>query len=165
MPIVLLVTLGALLGLAPAPVSTLARGHPRARCQLVPSTWAPSLDQVRSDVEAKVKAEKNPPQQLLTQMSQNLADLRDAQLLIAYLQLMQMLDAAGQETLFAEQTRWLDTRAAAAQASVTSKGGTLGPLEYSGAFGTITDERLAELRQRLQRQRNITAERKERNTP
>jgi hypothetical protein len=48
---------------------------------------------------------------------------------------------------------------------VTSTGGTLGPLEYSGAFARITDERLAELRKRLERQRTITDERKERKRP
>jgi len=163
--IVPLVVVASLPILVSAPDSTLATDRPPERCQLVPDTWVPSLDQVRSYVEEKSSTETNASQQLLTQTSQNLADLRDAQLFITYVRLMQTLDVNGQGALFEEQKRWLDKRVAAARASVTSPGGTLGPLEYSGAFAKITDARLAELQQRLQRQQPPPQEERGRSKP
>ena len=160
-----LVAVASFLLFAIPPVSTAARHPTRNPCRLVPDTWSPSLDQIRDYVESKSNSETNPSQQVLTLASQNLADLRDAQLFITYVQLMQTLDVKGQSELFEEQKRWLDKRAAAARASVTSKGGTLEPLEYSGAFGKITEERLADLHKRLQRQRSSTEERKEKDKP
>jgi len=151
--------------LAGAPAWTLAREPQGKGCQFVPDKWAPSLDQVRSDIEEKANAETNAPQQVLTQTSQNLADLRDAQLFITYVQLMQTLDVTGRAVLFAEQKAWLATRAQAARASVTSKGGTLGALEYSDAFAKITDERRAALQQRLRRHRGPQQVKKEKDKP
>jgi len=147
--------------MAGAPASTLAREPHGKGCQLVPDRWAPSLDQVRSDIEEKANAETNAPQQVLTQTSQNLADLRDAQLFITYVQLMQTLDVKGRAVLFAEQKAWLAKRAQAARASVTSKGGTLGALEYSDAFAKITDERRAALQRRLHLPRGSQQDRRE----
>ena len=136
------------------PSVTLARDLPRARCELVPDSWTPSLDQVRESVEESATAEAQTSQQSLNQTSQNLADLRDAQLFIDYVQLMQTLDVRGQTDLFEEQKRWLSKRAEKARASVVSKGGTLKPLEYSDSFRKITEERLAELEKRLHQRTN-----------
>lgn len=74
--------------------------------------------------------------------------------------MIQTLDAQGQAELFEEQKRWLVKRAENAQAAVISKGGSLTPLEYSGAFKKITEERLAELQKRLQQPRNINPSKK-----
>lgn len=151
-----LLALASLPSVTLAPVPTAARDPTATRCQLVPDTWTPSLDQVREYLEAKANAETNPSQRVLTETSQNLADLCDAQLFITYIRLMQTLDGKGQSELLDEQTRWLDRRAARARAAVTSTGGSLEPLEYSGAFAKVTEERIAELRERLQRQSTIT---------
>lgn len=141
---------GLLLVLLPS--ATSARDLPRGYCELVPDAWTPALDQVGDYLAESSKTEAQASQQALNQMSQNLADVRDAQLFITYIQLMQTLDARGQTQLFEEQMRWLDKRNESARASVISKGGTLAPLEYSGAFRKITEERLLDLQKRLQQQ-------------
>jgi uncharacterized protein YecT (DUF1311 family) len=162
--IIAMVGLGAVL-LALIPTPAFSQDTPPKRCELVPEAWAPSLDQVWEYVEEKSKSETTTSQRVLTQTSANLADLRDAQLFIAYVRLMQTLDVKEQGELFEEQRRWLSKRGESARASVTSKGGTLAPLEYSGAFEKITEQRLAELRRRLQRQGTATQERKEKSKP
>ena len=162
--IVLLSTLALPAYLATSAVTALAREPQGKGCQLVPPIWVPSLDQVRDEVEKSANAQTNVPQQVLTQTSQNLADLRDAQLFITYVELMQTLDVKAQAALFAEQKAWLAKRSQSAQAAVTSKGGTLGPLEYSGAFAKLTEDRRVELQRRLQRQRAAT-DGKEKHTP
>ena len=161
----------ALLLLAPLCIATLASDYaapsdpgPSKGCQLAPRGWAPSLDLARSYLERKLSAETNPSQHELVKASQTLADLSDAQLFVAYVRLMQTLNLTGQTKLLAEQTKWLDGRTARARAAVVSKGGSLEPLEYSGAFRLITDQRLTELRERLRRQSVSTAE-KERHRP
>jgi uncharacterized protein YecT (DUF1311 family) len=121
----------------------------RERCGIVPDSWAPSLAQVQDYIEASSKAETKVTQQLLTKTSQNMADLRDAELFIAYVQLMQALAPQERIKLFKEQERWLSERDKRAQAAVVSKGGTLEPLEYSGVYRSITERRLSELRQLL----------------
>jgi uncharacterized protein YecT (DUF1311 family) len=147
-----------LLVLLPQEVS--ARTHPRGYCELVPETWTPSLEQVKDYLDEASKAQPEAPQQALNQMSQNLADISDTRLFITYIQLMQKLDIQGQAKLFEEQKRWLGKRAESAQAAVISTGGSLAPLEYSGAFKKITEERLAELQKRLQQPRNINHSKK-----
>jgi uncharacterized protein YecT (DUF1311 family) len=158
--IISMVGLGALLLAALIPTPAFTQETRPERCELVPETWVPSLDQVWEYVEEKSKSETNSSQKVLTQASVNLADLRDAQLFIAYVRLMQTLDVKEQDELFEEQKHWLSKRAEAAGASVASKGGTLELLEYSDAFAKITEQRLAELRRRLQ-QGPSTRERKE----
>jgi uncharacterized protein YecT (DUF1311 family) len=156
------VALASLLFVVLAPSGMRADVHAGSPCQSVPDAWAPSLDQVRNYLEEKSNEDTRASQRQLTQTSQLLADLSDAQLFIAYVQLMRTLDVKGQRRLFEEQKSWLGTRAEAARASVTSKGGTLGPLEYSSAFGELTKARLAELQKRLPRQGSATRDRKER---
>ena len=142
------------------PQEASARTHPRGYCELVPNTWTPSLEQVKDYLDEASKAQPEAPQQALNQMSQNLADISDTRLFIAYIQLMQKLDIQGQAKLFEEQKRWLSKRADDARAGVISTGGSLAPLEYSGAFKKITEVRLAELQKRLQQPRNINHSKK-----
>jgi uncharacterized protein YecT (DUF1311 family) len=80
-----------------------------------------------------------------------MADLRDAELFIVYVQLMQALAPQERTKLFKEQERWLSERDERAQAAVVSKGGTLEPLEYSSAYRSITERRLSVLRQLLRK--------------
>jgi uncharacterized protein YecT (DUF1311 family) len=64
------------------------------------------------------------------------------------------LDGKEQKTLFDEQKSWLVKRGELAQSAVVSKGGSLAPLEYAGAFRQLTEKRLAELEQRLAQMTN-----------
>jgi len=123
-----------------------------APTDLVPMEWAPSLEQVQEDVEEGIAAQANQSQQAMNRASQNIANLADARLFIAYILLMQKLDEKGRAELLTEQKIWLAQRAASAQAAVVSKGGSLEPLEYASAVGDITKKRLAELESRLTQQ-------------
>jgi uncharacterized protein YecT (DUF1311 family) len=118
---------------------------------LVPAGWTPSLVQVREYLEDEPGGGTG--QQALNRASQNLADLEDAQLFITYVRLMETLRSKERRELLAEQKRWLVQREELARRAVQSVGGTLGPLEYSGAFLKITEERLRILEKRLSRQR------------
>ena len=118
---------------------------------LVPGGWTPSLVQVREYLGDEPGGGTG--QQALNRASQNLADLQDAQLFITYVRLMETLRSRERRELFAEQKRWLARREELARRAVRSQGGTLGPLEYSGAFLKITEERLSILEKRLSRQR------------
>jgi uncharacterized protein YecT (DUF1311 family) len=143
-----IIVLGSLLlGFTPAS----ARSLPPGCSQIVPESWRPVLDQVAEAVEESSIEDTQTSQQALNRTSQNLADIRDAQLFITYVQLMKTFDEQGQTDLFEEQKHWLNQRVEKAQASVVSKGGTLASLEYSDAFRQITEERLAELKARLQK--------------
>jgi uncharacterized protein YecT (DUF1311 family) len=117
--------------------------------RIVPGEWKPALDQVRSDLTDQIEQNASQNQLALNRAGQNLADVIDAEAFIAYVQLMERLDAAGRAELFNEQQQWLEKRRTDADAGVQSKGGSLAAAEYSGAFRKITEARLAELRKRL----------------
>jgi uncharacterized protein YecT (DUF1311 family) len=119
--------------------------------QLVPSEWTPSLDQVQTYIQDELETKAQKTQQYLNRTNQNLSDLADAQLFITYILLMQSLDRKNQKTFFDEQKDWLAKRDDLARSEVVSKGGSLAPLEYASAFRQITEKRLAELKQRLER--------------
>lgn len=124
-------------------------------CDFVPTDWQPSLDQVADTLNELENNESPLAQQAMNLMSQSLADVKDAQLFIVYVQLTETLDVKGRIKLRAEQKQWLGKRAASAEAAVVSKGGSLAPLEYSSAFRKITEERLAELQKLLQQPASI----------
>ena len=137
-----------LMSCAPKPEPQTEQPQP----QWLPVTWTPALEQVQDDLEEDLAARPNQSQQRLNRGSQNLADVLDARLFIAYVRLQQRLGAQGRQALFAEQEKWLADRAASARAAVVSKGGSLGNLEYASAFADMTRKRLAELEQRLAQQ-------------
>ncbi len=139
---------GILLLILPLAIS--ARDTPQCHYGLVPDTWTPSLNQVGENLTELYETEAQLSQQALNQLSQDLVDIRDAQLFITYIILTQTIDNLGRAQLFDEQKRWLAKRDELARAAVVSKGGSLAPLEYSGAFRKITEERIAELQDRLQ---------------
>jgi uncharacterized protein YecT (DUF1311 family) len=118
---------------------------------LVPAGWTPSLVQVREYLEDESGGGTS--QQALNRASQNLADLQDAQLFITYVRLMETLSSKERRELVAEQKRWLVRREELASKAVRSRGGTLAPLEYSGTFLKITEERLRIFEKRLSRHR------------
>jgi uncharacterized protein YecT (DUF1311 family) len=117
--------------------------------QLVPDGWKPSLEQAQTTIQDELAAKAQKSQQYLSRTSQNLSDLADARLFITYILVIQNLDGKEQKTLFDEQKSWLAKRDELAQSAVVSKGGSLAPLEYAGAFRQVTEKRLAELEQRL----------------
>jgi uncharacterized protein YecT (DUF1311 family) len=123
---------------------------------LVPNGWVPSLEQAQTFIEDETAAKTRTDQRFLTLTSQGMADLRDAQLFIIYVQLMQSLDAKERRELFNQQKCWLSAREQSARAAVDSKGGSLEPLEFSDAFRKITEERLAVLEKRLTDKHNVT---------
>jgi len=114
----------------------------------IPENWHPSLEQVREQIDSLANQTAPASQQQLSQSSQNMADVADAQLFISYIQLMQRLDQQQRSDLFKEQQAWLETRIQQASAAIISKGGSLAPLEYNDAFIEITEARLKDLQQR-----------------
>ncbi len=134
-----------------SPVPVLAQNPSALYAQIVPPSWTPSLEQVAESIEESAGTDLHASQQALNRIGQNLADLRDAQLFIVYMRLMQHLNAVMQVNLYQEQDRWLNQRKEKAQASVVSQGGTLASLEYSDTFRKITEERLKELQARLKK--------------
>jgi len=144
--------------LLPLTILALTAVSPAERClaagrsRLVPGGWNPSLEDVRTYVDEDCSGATK-SQRALTEASRSRTDLRDAQLFITYVLLIDALDEAGRARLFNEQKQWLAKRERLAQAAVVSKGGTLEPVEYSGAFRKITEERLAVLEKRLAERR------------
>lgn len=116
---------------------------------VVPNDWNPSLEQVQQDVQELFERSQNKSQQALNRRAQNLAELADARLFIAYVRLMDTLEPPAKARLFNEQKEWLSRRADSAHAAVTSRNGSLAPLEYSVPYRKLTEERLAELEERL----------------
>lgn len=117
--------------------------------EIVPSGWQPSLKAPVAFVEEEAEANAQPSQQFLNRSGQSLAALSDAQLFIAYVSLMQVLDQPGRKSLLAEQREWLQQRQEQARQAVESQGGSLAPLEFSSAFREITLARLETLKKRL----------------
>lgn len=113
--------------------------------RIVPAGWEPSLD----SIEETLSMEGSRPQQELNRASQQLADLRDAQLFIFYFRLLDALDDSRRSALLREQNQWLKTRETKARDAVQSKGGSLEPLEYSSAFREMTEQRMKQLTERL----------------
>jgi len=125
------------------------RGSAEPASQFVPGEWKPSLEQVQTSIQDELDTGTEKSQRYLNRASQNLSDVRDAQLFITYVLLAQGLDAKEQKALFDEQKTWLANRHELARSAVVSKGGSLAPLEYASAFRQVTEKRLAELEQRL----------------
>jgi len=131
---------------------------------LIPNTWSPSLTQAREFVVGTSNKPAEINQRILSNTSQTLADISDAQLFIVYVRLMQTLSDNDRSRLFDEQQRWLETREHRARAAVVSEGGTLAPIEYNGVFRKITETRLSELVKQLN-QADTTVNRSEENNP
>jgi uncharacterized protein YecT (DUF1311 family) len=120
---------------------------------VIPAGWNPSLEQVQEELQEASQRNPNKSQQALNRASQAMADLLDARLFIAYVRLFDSLDQDSRSRLFDEQKDWLAKRAETGRESVTSKGGSLAPLEYAEAYRKITETRLADLERRLATQR------------
>ncbi len=122
------------------------------KAEIAPEDWLPALfPSIQSALEQLKEAES---QAAMNSLSRQIAELKDAQLYIAYVRLFQHLNAGERTKLLAEQTKWLKQRAQAAQDAVQSKGGSLAALEANDAELNFTEERLRDLRQRLKARTN-----------
>jgi uncharacterized protein YecT (DUF1311 family) len=114
---------------------------------IIPEGWLPALaPSIRMALERLKEANAQMEMNLL---SRHIADMKDAQLFIAYVRLYEKLPPKERAALVAEQAKWLKARVKAAAAGVESEGGSLAPLEANNAELTFTEKRLAELRARL----------------
>lgn len=139
-----------------SPILSVGQDTAKERSTIVPKGWNPTLEQAQIFIEDESAAKARQNQRFLTQTSQSMAELRDAQLFVTYVRLMQALDAEEKQALFNEQACWLSVREKSARAAVDSKGGSLEPLEFSEAFRKITEERLAVLEKRLDDKQTAT---------
>jgi uncharacterized protein YecT (DUF1311 family) len=87
----------------------------------------------------------------MNRLSREIADLHDAELFILYVRLYQRLPVKEQESLRAEQTKWLAAREKHARESIESKGGSLAIYESNAAEAKFTGKRIVELKKRLAR--------------
>jgi uncharacterized protein YecT (DUF1311 family) len=120
------------------------------RNSIVPPSWRPSLDDSIDWLDAQQATQNSPPQSVLNRFARAQAELRDAQLFVIYIQLMQVLDPLGRARLLREQEEWLNRRSRQAAAAVVSRGGTMAPAEYNAEYTRLTADRERELRRRLQ---------------
>jgi uncharacterized protein YecT (DUF1311 family) len=120
------------------------------RNSIVPPSWQPSLDNAIDWLDAQQATQNSPPQSVLNHFAQAQAELRDAQLFVTYIRLMQALDPLGRARLLREQEEWLGQRSREAAAAVVSRGGTMAPVEYNAEYTRLTEDRERELRSRLQ---------------
>ena len=122
--------------------------------KLIPANWTPSLSAIEGACKAELETKdgRAPSQQELNDASNRLTEVYDAQLFVVYVQLLQVLKSPQRQQLFHEQKQWLRERERKATAAVQSKGGSLAALEYSGAFGDLTQKRIAEFHGRTRQQ-------------
>jgi uncharacterized protein YecT (DUF1311 family) len=117
--------------------------------QVIPAEWYPALHPSLETLLDQLKQANS--QSDMNMLSRKVADVRDAQLFIAYVRLYDRLSPKERTALVQEQTAWLKKRTAAAKAAVSSGKGSLAPLEANDAEATFTEQRLTELRERLKK--------------
>ncbi|MGI8435556.1 MAG: lysozyme inhibitor LprI family protein [Chthoniobacterales bacterium] len=121
----------------------------RAQSKVVPPDWLPALHPSIENALEQLKDAN--AQQEMNRLSRQIAEMRDAQLYIAYVRLYQKLGTKERAALLTEQTKWLKARVKAAKAEVESEGGSLAALEANNAEVTFTEKRLKELRDRYKK--------------
>lgn len=119
----------------------------RADADVVPPDWLPALHQSIKNTLAQMKDSTSTEE--LNRLSRQVAEMRDAQLYIAYVRLYEKLGSKARAKLVTEQAEWLAARAKAAKKK--SKSGSLAELEANNAEVTFTEARLNELRARYQK--------------
>ncbi|MEP6822834.1 MAG: lysozyme inhibitor LprI family protein [Chthoniobacterales bacterium] len=132
-----------------AAIFAIHAGRLIAQTPVVPADWLPALSpSIENSLEQLKEADA---QQAMNRLSRQVADLRDAQLYIAYVRLYQKLGSKERAALLAEQTKWLKARTKAAKDGVKSEGGSLAALEANNVEVTFTEKRLQELRDRYKK--------------
>lgn len=123
----------------------------QASLQIIQEDWAPYLDSAADYLYATLD-KGHVTQSRMNRVFGNVAEIADAQLFIVYTRLFQTLSPADQVDLYRDQQAWRTRRIAYAESQVESHGGSLAPLEYSGAFTEITKQRIEELSKRIQKE-------------
>ncbi len=118
----------------------------RAQTKVVPADWLPALYPSIENALAQLKEADS--QTEMNRLSRQIAEMRDAQLFIAYVRLYQRLGPKERAALVIDQAKWLKARTKAAKEGVESEGGSLAVLEANNAEVTFTEKRLQELRDR-----------------
>lgn len=118
-----------------------------SKTEIAPEEWLPAL--FPSIEFALQQLKEADSQAAMNALSRQVAEMKDAQLYIAYVRLYQRLSTKEQTQLLAEQTSWLKKRAKAAKDAIESEGGSLAALEANDAELDFTEQRLRELRKRL----------------
>jgi uncharacterized protein YecT (DUF1311 family) len=113
----------------------------------LPTGWKPDLGNTTQYLDYEL--EQGPGQQQMNRVTGALAEISDARVAIAYLQLYAVLPTKEQSALKTEQTKWLKSRNRHALRSVESEGGSLAPTEHSLAYAEFTKARIAALEKRL----------------
>lgn len=127
--------------------------------RIVPLDWMPSLD----TIEEAFPLDGKRPQQELNRNSQQLAEIKDAQLFILYVRLANELRPSSRDAFRKEQEKWLRDRQNAVEAAVESPAGSLAALERSSTFRKLTEQRIQRLAERLAatRQKNPPQKKKQ----
>ncbi len=118
-----------------------------SKTEIAPEEWLPALfPSIQFALQQLKEADS---QAAMNSLSRQVAEMKDAQLYIAYVRLYQRLSTKEQTELFTEQAKWLKKRTKAAKDAVESEGGSLAALEANDAELDFTEQRLRELRKRL----------------
>ncbi len=124
----------------------LSPARAQTKTTVVPDDWLPALHPSIENALEQLKEASS--QAEMNRLSRQIAEMRDAQLYIAYVRLYQRLGSKDRAALVLEQTKWLKAREKAAKEGVESEGGSLAVLEANNAEVTFTEKRLKELRAR-----------------
>ncbi len=117
-----------------------------------PKDWRPGLDLVAHSIANDL--EKASAQQEMNLLSGLLAEAKDAELAIVYLRLYVELSKTRRARLKAEQTAWLKKREHAVEETTPKDGtrGSIAPLEENERAIEMTEKRIKELKERLEKQ-------------
>jgi len=119
-----------------------------------PKDWSPDLDEVTARFRDELKNAHG--QQEINRLSGRLAEVRDGQLALVYIQLWQKLSPKEQASLKKEQTAWIQQREESAKkASLADERGSLALHDYCEDYIKITDLRIKELQKRLKQRPSI----------
>jgi uncharacterized protein YecT (DUF1311 family) len=114
----------------------------------LPKDWKPNLDLVARSIEKDL--EQSTAQQEMNLLSGLLAQVKDAELAVAYLRLYSSLGDKKRKQLKAEQSKWLKKRDQAVEelGPHGSSRGSMAPMEDNHLFIDLTEKRIKELRRR-----------------
>jgi uncharacterized protein YecT (DUF1311 family) len=114
---------------------------------VIPQGWQPTLNQTDRSLENDLKDAR--AQMGINMISREIADIKDAELFVIYVQLFETLSPKERTTLCQQQGKWLKAREKHAKAAIESAGGSLAPYEANTAETDFTEKRIQQLTQRL----------------
>ncbi len=119
-----------------------------ASAQIVPPNWVSDklLEQAESPIQKQLDTGV-----AMNATAEDMAAVRDARLLVIYLQLFEHLDKNGQAKLYHEQDMWLHKRDVALEKLQDPTGGSDTMLNIALKQLELTDQRINELSDRLKK--------------